>query len=147
MSTVSYEGKNYALSSFGIMTSTDYHEGGLLHIYGDPDDSVYSSQDDKLKKAIEDNPDALIATLTDVFGNLRKVMSDKMAGTKNSSALTFYDDIKMKNDVKEYEKDIKSWEDKLAEIEESYYKKFTAMETALAKLQSQQSSLAGLFGN
>lgn len=146
MSTVSYEGKTYALSSFGIMTSTDYKEGGLLHIYGDPDDSVYSAQSDKLKKAIEDNPDALIATLTGVFGNLRKVMAQKMAGSANSSALTFYDDIKMKNEVTQYEKDIKSWEDRLAEIEESYYKKFTAMETALAKLQSQQSSLSGLFG-
>ena len=146
MSTVSYNGKNYALSSFGIMTSTNYQEGGLLHIYGDKDDSTYASEDDKLRKAIEDNPEALIATLTDVFGNLRKVMSDKMAGSKTSSALTFYEDIKMKDDLKQYEKDVKSWEDKLAEIEESYYKKFTAMETAMAKLQSQQSSLSSLFG-
>lgn len=146
MGTVSYEGKNYALSSFGIMTSTDYKEGGLLHIYGDKDDSVYADRDDKLRKAIEENPDALIATMTGIFGNLRKEMAQKMAGTKNSSALTFYDDIKMKNDVKEYEKEIKSWEERLASIEESYYKKFTAMETALAKLQSKQSSLSSLFG-
>ncbi len=146
MGTVSYEGKNYALSSFGIMTSTDYKEGGLLHIYGDKDDSVYADRDDKLRKAIEENPDALIATMTGIFGNLRKEMAQKMAGTKNSIALTFYDDIKMKNDVKEYEKEIKSWEERLASIEESYYKKFTAMETALAKLQSKQSSLSSLFG-
>jgi len=37
------------------------------------------------------------------------------------------------------------WEEKLKDIEESYYKKFAAMESALAKLQSQQSSLANLF--
>lgn len=146
MSTVSYDGKTYALSSFGIMTSTDYTEGGLLHIYGDPDDSVYSGKDDKLKKALDEDPEAVIATLTGVFSNLRQTMSQKMAGTKNSSALTFYDDIKMKSDVKQYEKDIKAWEDKLAAMEDSYYKKFTAMETALAKLQSQQNSLASLFG-
>lgn len=146
MSTVSYEGKTYALSSFGIMTSTDYMEGGMLHIYGDSDDSVYSGKEDKLKKALTEDPEAVIATLTGVFSNLRQTMSQKMAGTKNSSALTFYDDIKMKNDVKQYEKDIKAWEDKLAEMEDSYYKKFTAMEIALAKLQSQQSSLASLFG-
>lgn len=146
MSTVSHNGKTYALSSFGIMTSTDYTEGGLLHIYGDSDDSVYSGKDDKLKKALDEDPDAVIATLTGVFGNLRKTMSQKMAGTKNSSALTFYDDIKMKDDVKQYEKDIKAWEDKLSAMEDSYYKKFTAMETALAKLQSQQSSLGSLFG-
>lgn len=146
MSTVEYDGKTYALSSFGIMTSTDYTEGGLLHIYGDPDDSVYSDKDDKLKKALADDPDAVIATLTGVFGKLRETMSQKMAGSKYSSALTFYDDIKMKSDVKSYEEEIEEWEDKLAEIEDSYYQKFTAMETALAKLQSQQSSLSGLFG-
>ena len=30
----------YSLSSFGITTSTDYTEGGLLHIYGDEDDEL-----------------------------------------------------------------------------------------------------------
>lgn len=145
--TVEHDGKTYALSSFGIMTSTDYTEGGLLHIYGDPDDSVYSGNDDKLKKALESDPDAVIATLTGVFGNLRQTMSDKMAGSKYSSAMTFYNDIKMKSDVKDYESDIKDWEDKLAEMEDAYYSKFTAMETALAKLQSQQSTMSGLFGS
>lgn len=146
MGTVSYNGKSYALSSFGIMTSTNYQEGGLLHIYGDPDDSVYSGEKDRLKKALTEDPDAVVATLTGIFGNLRKTMMQKMAGSKYSSALTFYDDIKMKDDLKAYDKDIKDWEDRLADIEDSYYKKFTAMETALAKLQSQQNSLAGLFG-
>lgn len=145
--TVEHDGKTYALSSFGIMTSTDYTEGGLLHIYGDPDDSVYSANDDKLKKALESDPDAVIATLTGVFSNLRQTMSDKMAGSKYSSAMTFYNDIKMKSDVKDYESDIKDWEDKLAEMEDAYYSKFTAMETALAKLQSQQSTMSGLFGS
>lgn len=146
MTTVEYDGKNYALSSFGIMTSTDFTEGGLLHIFGDPDDSVYSGKDDKLKKALSEDPDAVIATLTGVFGKLRETMAQKMAGNKYSSAMTFYSDIKMKDELKSYEKDIKAWEDKLAEMEDSYYKKFTAMESALAKLQSQQNSLAGLFG-
>lgn len=145
--TVEYDGGTYALSSLGIMTSTDYTEGGLLHIYGDPDDSVYSAKDDKLKKALEENPDVVIATLTGVFGNLRQTMSDKMAGSKYSSSMTFYNDIKMKRDVKDYESDIKDWEDKLAEMEDAYYSKFTAMETALAKLQSQQSTMSGLFSS
>lgn len=145
--TVEYDGGTYALSSLGIMTSTDYTEGGLLHIYGDPDDSVYSAKDDKLKKALEENPDVVIATLTGVFGNLRQTMSDKMAGSKYSSSMSFYNDIKMKSDVKDYESDIKDWEDKLAEMEDAYYSKFTAMETALAKLQSQQSTMSSLFSS
>lgn len=147
MSTVEYDGKTYALSSFGIMTSTDYTEGGLLHIYGDADDSVYSAKDDKLKKALDEDPDAVIATLTGVFGKLRETMSQKMSATKYSSSLTFYNDIKMKSDVKSYEDEIEDWEDRLAEMEDSYYSKFTAMETALAKLQSQQSFMSSLFSS
>lgn len=147
MSTVEYDGKTYTLSSFGIMTSTDYTEGGLLHIYGDADDSVYSAKDDKLKKALDEDPDAVIATLTGVFGKLRETMSQKMSATKYSSSLTFYNDIKMKSDVKSYEDEIEDWEDRLAEMEDSYYSKFTAMETALAKLQSQQSFMSSLFSS
>lgn len=147
MSTISYNGKNYSLSSFGIMTSTDYTEGGLLHIYGDADDSTYSSKDDKLKKALQEDPDAVVATLSGIFTKLRETMSNQMSGNKVSSALTFYNDIQMKNDLKSYEDEIEDWEDRLADMEDSYYSKFTAMETALAKLQSQQSSLSSLFGN
>ena len=81
-----------------------YKRQGLLHIYGDADDSVYSAKDDKLKKALDEDPDAVIATLTGVFGKLRETMSQKMSATKYSSSLTFYNDIKMKSDVKSYER-------------------------------------------
>ncbi|MDR2530434.1 MAG: flagellar filament capping protein FliD, partial [Oscillospiraceae bacterium] len=36
-------------------------------------------------------------------------------------------------------------EDKIVTLSESYYKKFAAMESAVAKLQEQQSSIAGLL--
>lgn len=147
MSQVTYNGKTYSLASFGICTSTDYTEGGLYHIYGDSDDSVYADKEDKLKKALEEDPDAVVNVLSDIFGKLRNTMSDKMAGSKVSSSQTFYSDIKMKDDIKNYEKQIKEWETKLADMEDSYYSKFTKMEIALAKLQSQQNSLSGLFGN
>ncbi len=146
-SQVEYGGKKYSLASFGIMTSYDYTEGGLYHIYGDKDDSVYADREDKLRTALEQDPDAVVNVLSKVFGNLRSTMSDKMAGSKVSSALTFYNDIKIKEDIKGYQSDIDAWEDKLAAMEDAYYKKFTAMEVAMAKLQSQQNSLAGLFGN
>lgn len=146
-SQVAYNGKSYSLASFGIMTSTDYTEGGLFHIYGDPDDSVYSDRDDKLKKALQEDPEAVTKVLSDIFENLRKTMSDKMAGSKTSSARTFYNDITMKEQINNYKKDIVRWEEKLQSMEDAYYKKFTAMEVAMSKMQSQQNSLAGLFGN
>lgn len=147
MTQVTYNGKKYSLASFGISTSRDYTEGGQYHIYGDSEDSAYADQTDKLKKALDEDPDTVVNVLSGIFGNLRKTMSDKMAGSKVSSTQTFYSDIKMKDDIKDYEKQIKEWETKLADMEDAYYRKFTAMETALAKLQSQQSSLSGLLGS
>jgi flagellar hook-associated protein 2 len=144
---VEYNGKKYSLASFGIMTSTDYTEGGQYHIYGDEDDSTYASETDKLKTALEEDPDTVVSVLSGVFSKLRSVMSDKMAGNKVSSAQTFYNDIKLKSDISDYEDQISDWEDKLADLEDSYYDKFSSMETALAELQSQQTTLSNLFGS
>ena len=139
-------GHTYTLSSFGIMTSTNYQEGGLLHIYGDPDDDVYAAEQDKLKKALTENPDEAITALTNIFEGLRSNMFDKMRGTEYSSALTFYNDKQMDKDLEQYKKDLKAWDDKMADMETAYYKKFAAMESAMAKLQAQSSSVMGLFG-
>ena len=46
----------------------------------------------------------------------------------------------------QYKKLIKEWETKFTEKEEYYYKKFAAMESAMAKLNSTQSSMSGFFG-
>ena len=40
----------------------------------------------------------------------------------------------------------KKWNEKVADIEDSYYKKFSAMEVALSKLQSQMSSFTSMLG-
>ena len=53
----------------------------------------------------------------------------------------------MTKQLSNYKKEIKNWETKLKNYEDKYYKQFTAMEKALAMLNSQQSALGGLFGN
>ena len=57
-----------------------------------------------------------------------------------------YNDKEMAREYSDYTKTINKWEEKLEKMEDSYYKKFAAMESALATLQSQQSYLASLFG-
>lgn len=146
MKTTTVNGKQYSLSSFGIMTSTNYQEGGLLHIFGDPDDDVYSGEKDKLKKALAENPDDTITALTNIFEGLRSDMFSRMRATEYSSALTFYDDKQIDKDLDKYKTDLKAWDDKMAAMEDAYYKKFAAMETAMTKLQQQSSSVLGLFG-
>ncbi|MBP3579322.1 MAG: flagellar filament capping protein FliD [Lachnospiraceae bacterium] len=138
-------GKSYSLSSYGIVTG-NYTENGKLHIYGDEDDATYATYTDRLKKALEEDPDQVMETLTHVFGKLYETMTEKCAKTEISSALTFYNDKQYNKLLKGYEKDLDTMEDRIKEMEEKYYKQFTAMETAMSKLQSQQNSLASLLG-
>ena len=63
-----------------------------------------------------------------------------------SSTNTVYNDKVMKREYDEYTDIIKKWEDKIDAYEAKYRKQFTAMEKALAMLNSQQSQLSGLFG-
>ena len=145
MSTVTVDGKEYSLSSFGICTSTDYTEKGLLHIYGDSDDAVYAAKTDKLMTAIEEDPDLVMQVFTGIVTNVYNAVNDKMKATSLSSALTVYNDKQMTKLQTQYEKDLKKLESRLQDIEDRYYKQFSAMETALAKINSQSSYLSGLF--
>lgn len=148
MGSVEVDGKKYSLASFGIQTSDiDFKEGGLLHIYGDKEDATYSTMTDKLKKALESDPDTVVEVLTGITGKLYETMQKDMKRINGvSSSLTFYHDVTIKNDISSYEKQIKQMEKKLKEEEDKYYKQFSAMEVAMSKMQSQQNALAGMLG-
>ena len=138
-------GKMFSLSTFGIVTG-NYTENGKLHIYGDTDDGTYATYEDRLRKALEEDPDQVMTALTNVFGKLYETMTEKCAKTEISSALTFYNDKQYSKLLDGYEDDLDTMEDRIKELEDKYYKQFTAMEKALSKLQSQTNSLASLLG-
>lgn len=147
MSSVTVDGKKYSLSTFGIQTSTDYTEKGLLHIYGNKEDATYSDKDDKLMKALTNDPDSVMKALSGISQNLYDTMNEKMSSIPNvRSIYTFYNDKLMDDEQTDYKKQVANLEEKLTDMEDRYYKQFSAMETAMAKLQSQSSSLAGLLG-
>lgn len=145
-STVSVAGKNFSLANFGVMTSSDYHEKGLLHIFGDTDDGIYGSKEDKFKKALINDPDNSANALKEIMDGLYKRMTEGMKGTGLSSAMTFYNDKEYKSLEKTYKKQYDTMEEKLKKVEDKYYRQFTAMEKAMAKMNSQTNSLAGLIG-
>ncbi len=140
------DGKTYSLASLGITTSTDYKEGGLLHIKGDEDDDVFGDEENKLQKMLDEDPDLVMEILTGLTNNLYEDLKKRMASTSMSSAMTFYNDKEMNSQLSDYAKDIRKWDVKLNALEDKYYKQFTAMEKAMASMQSQQNALAGLFG-
>lgn len=140
------DGRRFALSSIGISTSQDYKEGGLLHILGDEDDAEYADKTNRLKKMLDEDPDTVIGVLTSLTESLYTDLQKKMSATKMSSALTFYNDKEMSSQLSDYKDEISKWQSKLDEMEDKYYKQFSAMETALSNLQSQQNSLASMLG-
>lgn len=146
-SVTASDGKQYSLASFGIGTSNDYSEKGLLHISGDPDDSTFSNDTNKLMQSLESDPDIVAEVLSKTFSNLYKEVDKNIKAIPNvRSAFTFYNDKLMTNQQTEYKKKIAELDKKVTELENKYYKQFSAMETAMAKLQSQSNALAGMLG-
>ncbi|MEL4024112.1 flagellar filament capping protein FliD [Lysinibacillus endophyticus] len=150
--------KYNTLYSIGITSSKNYLEGGTLEI-----------DEAKLRKALEEDPDA-VATLfnnskgkekdtitidgvskeADTRGYLQKlrdsfdkiqVKIEERAGrstmTENQFTLGKY--------LKDVNKRIDSWQEKLMDIESRYWRQFSAMESMINKANNQSAMLMGQF--
>ena len=144
-------GKSYALSSFGISTlgyfASGENEKGVYHIDGDKDDTTTSGNEDKLRAAIASDPETVVSFFSQLCTKLYTDLGNKMASSSVSSAYTIYNDKQMNTQYSEYNTKISDAESKVSTWEDYYYSKFSAMESALAKLNSQSSSMSGLFGS
>ncbi|WP_374963799.1 flagellar filament capping protein FliD [Lysinibacillus sp. RS5] len=141
------------LFKIGITTSRSYNDGGTLEI-----------NEDKLRKALEDDPDAVTALFTNRGNEKDTVVVDGVEKTVDTrgflqklqgSMKSFTLDIEKKagratQSAQEYtigkslvdmDKRIDTWKDKLEKIEARYWKQFSAMENAINKANSQ----AGMF--
>lgn len=150
MKGIDIGGTNFYLSDFGINTLGYFgapdNEKNAYHIDGDADDPKTKNNEDVLRTAIAKNPDAVMNFFVGLTNGLHDTLAEKMSATKMSSALTVYNDKKMKEDYNDYTDKIKKQEEKLNAYIDKWYAKFSAMETALSKLESKNSSLSSLFG-
>lgn len=144
-------GKTYSLSSFGINTasyfSADTNEKGCLHIDGDADDATTSGNEDKLMAAINEDPEVVAEFFQKLSTSVYNDLTKRMASSSVSSIYTIYNDKQMSSEYSDYKDMVSKWQEKLEYYEEFYYKKFSAMEKALSKLQSSTSSLSSLLGS
>ena len=145
-------GTKYNLASFGIETlgyfEAEKNERGIYHIAGDADDSNSADKDDKLKAMIANDPDTVMSFFSQLVKDMKSTLEDKMSAIEDyRSKYKIYDDKKMKSDYDDYSSKIKKQEQKLQDLEDRYYKQFSAMEKAMSELNSKQSSLSGLFGS
>ena len=148
---IEVNGKKMYLSSFGVNTLSYFtagdNEKNMYHIDGDPDDASTSGNADKLKSMIASDPDTVVSFFTQLSKNLYSKMNDLSKPVEGYRSFgSFYDDKKMKTDYDDYKTKISDLEEKLADYEDKWYKKFSSMETALAKLQSSTSAVTSLLG-
>jgi len=143
------EGDIKQLTEIGITTG-EYSEKGKLYI----DESA-------LKEAIANNPEEVMALFTsddgddestggDGIANRLHQMADitlerivARAGSASTSVLASYT---IGKDISRIDKEIERWEERLQDLEDRYYKQFTAMETALNQMNAQSSYLMQQFG-
>ncbi|ULO07954.1 flagellar filament capping protein FliD [Paenibacillus sp. 19GGS1-52] len=137
------------LSAIGI-TAGPYYENGKLHI----DQTV-------LKKAILDDPQKVISIFqsstggsdglfdkltTKVDAALDKIVT-KAGTSKFSSDITiaYKKDSLIGKSLSDYTNRISAFQDKLTDLETSYYRKFTSMETAMNKYNNQSSMITNFM--
>ncbi|MCF8020708.1 MAG: flagellar filament capping protein FliD [Vallitaleaceae bacterium] len=132
-------------SSLGIVTGS-YTEKGLLHIEGDEDDSLYGLKENKLRNAIDEDPDAVMKLFTSLGDKLYSDMNTKMRSSTLSSALTFYNDKNIDKQISDFDTKISDLEMRLASVESRYYKQFTAMEQAMQQSNSTSNWLTQQLG-
>lgn len=144
-------GKTMYLHDFGIETLGYFeaadNEKYAYHIAGDPDDGNTSGKADVLKGMIANDPDTVISFFTKLSQNVYDKMTEMSKSVDGYRSFgSFYDDKKMKSDYESYTSKIKEQEQKLNDYEDKWYKKFAAMESALAKMQSGANAVTSLLG-
>lgn len=138
---------NYGIKTLGYFKAKD-NEHHAYYIDGDPDDENVSGEEDKLRKALEKDPNGTADFFAGLCKNLYKELDKTMSETTDySSIYKVYNDKQMKKDYDNYTKKIKEAEKKLSAYEDRWYDKFSKMETALSKLQSNQSIVSSMLGN
>lgn len=143
-------GKKMTLADFGIGTLGYFgaaeNEKSMYHIDGDKDDANTATAKDRLKNMIAGDPDTVVSFFTQLTDSLYGELDKQMKSTDYRSVYHVYDDKKMKKEYDSYTKKIKEAETKLKALEDKYYKQFSNMEVALAKLQKSQSAVTSMLG-
>lgn len=145
-------GKTMYLSDFGIETmgyfEAEDNQKNAYYINGDADNenSSIKNKTNDLMAAISKDPTQVRDFFNQLAKTLKTKLDDLMGNTNYASTYSVYEDKKMKEEYDDYTKKIAEAEEKLADYEDKWYKKFSAMETAMAKMQSNMNAVSSLFG-
>ena len=134
------------ISAYDIgLTTGSYSDGGKITV-----------DKEKLKKAIQTNPEQITNLFSAVSSSSDPSVKNAQSGlvTRISNAMNSYASYVTSETLDSNSKALSTAQDKLDELEdwlskseENYYARFTAMETALTKLNSQTSWISSLLGS
>ncbi|WP_309091189.1 flagellar filament capping protein FliD [Domibacillus sp.] len=135
------------LAEIGITTSKNYLEGGKLEI-----------DETKLKKALAENPEAIEALFIGgsstspigeqgIIHRLNNTVDKAMDQLKDRAGSAGYTNQKFAigRQLTSVDNSISRFEDRLTQVEDRYWKQFTAMEKAMQQASAQSASLAQYF--
>ena len=150
MSSTSAAGDSWAtfgIATLGYFVAAD-NEKGAYHIDGNSDDDNTKDNEDVLKKMLASDPDRVTKFMTEITGKLYDGLGTKglMKSIESTrSVYKVYNDKLLQKEYDNLSSEITKQEKYVSDLEDFYYSKFTAMETALAKLQNSSSAIAGLL--
>ena len=132
-------GTGKTLSSIGITTTSSYSDGGKLQI-----------DENKLRAALEANPEEVAKMFVSDSQATGSNMgySNKLSKIFNdyTKKIEQYDMDFIDKRIKDFQTRIDRMNKAMVAKEEAYYRKFTAMETMLSKLNSQSASIMNFAG-
>ena len=96
---------------------------------------------------IASDPETVSKFFSQLFKGVYTDLNQSMRSIEDTrSAMKLYDDKLLKKEYDRLTNDIAAQEAKVHEMEDHYYDKFTAMEKALSKLNTESSSFASMLG-
>jgi flagellar hook-associated protein 2 len=134
------------LAEIGITTSSNYLDGGKLII-----------DETKLRQKIQENPDAIYRLFNNDSTNysekgiarrLRDTIKDTIGKIEQKAGKTLWTNqqFAIGRNLNQIDDQIDRFEDRLKQIEDRYWRQFTAMEEAINKANSQSMYLMNAFG-
>ncbi|TLS36615.1 flagellar filament capping protein FliD [Pseudalkalibacillus caeni] len=120
------------LSQIGINTG-DYREGGKLFI-----------DEKKLKDALQNKPDEVMNLFTKgsegigerLYSSINESI-DKLGKKAGTPGTSLVDNSVLSKRIKDIDERMRDWEDRLTRIEDRYWRQFTALETAMNRMNQQ----------
>ncbi|GAB2476703.1 flagellar filament capping protein FliD [Jatrophihabitans fulvus] len=135
------------LTSLGSLVSRGTGSGGSLAQYGITVDKTFAIafDADVFAKAYAADPDATQAAIAGSFAAQADVVSTAAIDTTTGSISQTITGLQ--GTGSRLSKEIDGWTAKLADIKDALTAKYTTMQTALARLQSQQTYLTSMFNS